>query len=160
MAIPSPSKARLVRCESAISFAHICDTCAINPIKFSVTADEALTKLLLPQNKGYLPAEKAVTEVFDDIRAHQLSVIAGMQTALDSILRRFSPQEFEKKLQKISPFSANIPVQKQAKLWALFEQHYEEIGRETQDNFYLLFGKSFAESYEKQNKQLRQNEDK
>ena len=121
-----------------------------NPVKFSVTVAEALKKLLAPQNAGYLPAEEAIDEAFDDIRAHQFSVIAGMQTALLEVLKRFDPEKLEQRLQRQNPISSSIPVVKQAKLWDTFEQLYNDIEHEAADNFYQLFGQAFAESYEQQ----------
>jgi len=126
-----------------------------NPIKFSVTTDEALFKLLLNNSSGYMPPKEAIEEAFDDIRAHQYSVIAGMQTALLTVLKRFDPQKLEERLQKLSPISSSIPIHKQAKLWNLFEQLYEEIQLETEDNFYHLFGQAFAETYEQQMQKLK-----
>jgi type VI secretion system FHA domain protein len=126
-----------------------------NPIKFSVSADEALSKLLLNQDVGYMPPKEAVEEAFDDIRAHQYSVIAGMQTALLTVLKRFNPQKLEERLQRLSPISASIPIHKQAKLWHLFEQLYEEIQQEAEDNFYHLFGQAFAATYEQQMQKLK-----
>ncbi|NOQ16867.1 MAG: type VI secretion system-associated FHA domain protein TagH [Methyloprofundus sp.] len=121
-----------------------------NPVKFSVGAEEAIRKMLVPQDKGYLPAEEAIEEVFDDIRAHQFSVIAGMQTALLEVLKRFDPEKLEHRLQKQSPIAASIPIHKQAKLWRLFATLYDDIESEATDNFYHLFGQAFAESYEEQ----------
>ena len=126
-----------------------------NPIKFSVSSDEALFKLLVNKDAGYMPPKEAIEEAFDDIRAHQFSVIAGMQTALLAILKRFDPQKLEERLQRLNPISANIPIQKQAKLWELFEQLYEEIEQEAQDNFYHLFGQAFAETYEQQMQKIK-----
>jgi type VI secretion system protein len=126
-----------------------------NPIKFSVSTDEALSKLLLHKNSGYLPPKEAVEEAFDDIRAHQYSVIAGMQASLLTVLKRFDPQKLEERLQRLSPISASIPIHKQAKLWKLFEQLYEEIQQEAEDNFYHLFGQAFAKTYEQQMQKLK-----
>ncbi|CAA9889686.1 Type VI secretion protein Fha1 [Candidatus Methylobacter favarea] len=126
-----------------------------NPFKFSVSADEALTKLLSPQNTGYLPPDEAIKEAFDDIKAHQYSVIAGMQTALLAVLHRFDPKKLEQRLQEQTPLSANVPILKQVKLWALFEHMYEEIEHEAEDNFYNLFGQAFAETYEQQIQKLK-----
>ena len=121
-----------------------------NPIKFSVSVDDALTHLLAPQAKGYMPPVQAVEEAFEDIRAHQIAVLAGIQTALKSILKRFDPESLEQRLQKTSPLSASIPIHRQAKLWDLFEQLYEEIGREAEDDFNYLFGRAFVKAYEEQ----------
>ncbi len=121
-----------------------------NPIKISVTVDDALTHLLAPQAKGYMPPVQAVEEAFEDIRAHQIAVLAGIQTALKSILKRFDPESLEQRLQKTSPLSASIPIHRQAKLWELFEQLYDEIGREAEDDFSYLFGRAFVKAYEEQ----------
>ena len=118
-----------------------------NPIKFSVSTDEALAKLLAPVDKAYLSPEKAINEAFDDIRTHQYSVIAGMKSALFAILKRFDPKILEERLQKQSPIAGNIPIHKQAKLWSLFEELYETLEQETKDNFYHLFGQAFADTY-------------
>ncbi len=118
-----------------------------NPIKFSVSTDEALTKLLTPVDKAYLSPEKAINEAFDDIRIHQYSVIAGMKSALFAVLKRFDPKILEERLQKQSPIAVSIPIHKQAKLWGLFEELYETLEHESKDNFYHLFGRAFAETY-------------
>lgn len=126
-----------------------------NPIRFSVSAEEALTKLLTSQDKGYLAPEEAIKEAFDDIRAHQYAVIAGMRTALLAILKRFEPIQLEQRLQKLSPSSSRLPLLKQAKLWGLFERLYQDIEREAKDNFYHLFGQAFAETYEQEEQNIK-----
>lgn len=126
-----------------------------NPIKFSFSVDEALQRLLSPQRKGYMLPAQAVEEAFEDIRAHQIAVLAGMQTALHSILKRFDPKTLEQRLHKTSPIGANIPIHRQAKLWDLFEQLYEDIEHEAQDDFNQLFGHAFSKAYEKQIKEIK-----
>lgn len=128
-----------------------------NPIKFSVSAEEAMVKLLTAQDTAYLKPEAAIKEVFDDIRAHQFAVIAGMRTALLSVLKRFDPKKLEQRLQETSPIAASIPFHKQAKLWSLFEQLHTDLGHEAEDNFYHLFGQAFAESYEQQMQKLKRS---
>lgn len=127
-----------------------------NPIKFSVSTDEALINLLTPTDKAYLTPDKAISEAFDDIRIHQYSVIAGMKSVFWlSVLKRFDPKVLEERLQKQSPIAANIPIHKQAKLWELFEELYETIEHESQDNFYHLFGRAFAETYSQLKNKLK-----
>ena len=126
-----------------------------NPIKFSDSPDEVLSKLLLHKGAGSMPPKEAIEEAFDDILAHQYSVIAGMRSALLTVLKRFDPQKLEERLQKLSPISASIPIHKQAKLWDLFVELYEEIEQEAEDNFYHLFGQAFAETYEQQMQKLK-----
>lgn len=127
-----------------------------NPIKFSRNADDAMITLLSSAGAGYMPPQQAIEETFDDIQAHQLAVFTGVQTALKSVLQRFNPDKLEQRLQKQSPISASIPVHKQAKLWRLFEELYDNIEREAEDDFSHLFGEAFAQAYEKQVEQLQQ----
>ena len=54
-----------------------------NPLKFSPNVDVALQHLLGPPAPGFMPAAPAVRDAFDDLRAHQLGVMAGMRAALD-----------------------------------------------------------------------------
>jgi type VI secretion system FHA domain protein len=126
-----------------------------NPIKFSVSTEETLVKLLAHQSKGYLEPQTAIKEAFDDIRAHQYAVIAGMRTALLAVLKRFDPRRLEQRLQEESPIGASIPIHRKAKLWTLFEQLYQHIESEAKDNFYHLFGQAFADTYEQQMQNLK-----
>lgn len=126
-----------------------------NPIKFSVSTEEALVKLLSNQGKGYLEPQIAIKEAFDDIRAHQYAVIAGMRTALLAVLKRFDPRSLEQRLQEESPIGASIPIHRKAKLWTLFEHLYQHIENEAKDNFYHLFGQAFADTYEQQMQNLK-----
>jgi type VI secretion system protein len=128
-----------------------------NPIKFSVSTEEALIKLLIHQDKGYLEPQAAIKEAFDDIRAHQYAVIAGMRTALLAVLKRFDPRRLEERLQGENPISASIPIHREAKLWTLFERLYQHIESEAKDNFYHLFGQAFAETYEQQMQNLNKS---
>jgi predicted component of type VI protein secretion system len=64
------------------------------------------------------------------------------------VLKRFHPEHLEQRLQKKSPIGVNIPIRKQAMLWNLFEDLYDEIETEAQDDFSRLFGRAFAKAYD------------
>lgn len=126
-----------------------------NPLKFALNAEDALTQLLINPSEAYLSPDQAMAEAYSDIRAHQLAVIAGMQSALQQVLRRFEPNKLIERLEKESPISASIPVQRQAKLWSLFEDLYAALEQECTDDFQRLFGLEFARAYEEQIAQLK-----
>ncbi len=67
-----------------------------NPLKFSASIDDALRNLLAPQSDAYLPPREALNEAMENIEAHQLAVMAGMQAALSSMLKRFEPGALER----------------------------------------------------------------
>jgi len=126
-----------------------------NPLKFSVTPEEAVRALVFPPAAGYLNAEEAVSESIDDLKAHQLAVMAGMQLALTSLLRNFDPEALEKRLQDSSVWGNILPGAKKARYWEVFTELYNEIAKEAESNFYGLFGQAFAKAYEEQINHLK-----
>ena len=121
-----------------------------NPLKFSPTVEVALAHLLGERTPGFMAPAAAVKDAFDDLRAHQLGVMAGMRAALEGVLGRFDPAELEGKLAKGSKLSNLIPATRKARLWELFQELFSQLQREAQDDFDELFGKAFLRAYEEQ----------
>jgi FHA domain-containing protein len=121
-----------------------------NPLKFSPTVDAALQHLFGPPVPGFMPPAAAVRDAFDDLRAHQLGVMAGMRAALDGVLQRFDPQQLEGKLTRRSAIDSLIPSTRKAKLWDAFNELFAQLQTEAQDDFDELFGKAFLKAYEDQ----------
>lgn len=122
-----------------------------NPIKFSVSGDQAVEAMVKPNMPGYLEAEKAATEAVNDIKAHEVAMMTGMQAAIKALLERFDPARLSEKIEaKKSLFGGG-----KAKRWDVFEKMYGEIASEAEDDFQALFGKAFAKAYEEQLRKLR-----
>jgi type VI secretion system protein len=117
-----------------------------NPLKFSVTAEEALAALLLADRPGYKKPLDATREAFDDIRGHELAVMAGVQTALIGLLKRFDPETLESRLQK-GALDSFLPGARKSRNWELFCTTYKDIAREAEDDFQSVFGREFAKAY-------------
>jgi len=124
-----------------------------NALKFSVTAEEALAALLLPNRPGYKPPLDAAREAFDDVRSHEMAVMAGVQTALIGLLKRFDPEALEKRLQR-GMLDGFLPGARKARYWELFCTTYTDIAREAEDDFQSVFGREFAKAYAAQMKKL------
>ncbi len=124
-----------------------------NALKFSVTPEEAVAALLLPGRPGYKPPLDAVREAFDDVRSHEMAVMAGVQTALIGLLRRFDPAALEKRLQP-GMLDSVLPAARRARTWELFCATYKEIAREAEDDFQSVFGREFARAYDAQTRKL------
>ena len=125
-----------------------------NPLKFSINTEEALRHLVNPSpGSGYLPPLAAIQEAHEDIEAHMLAVMVGMQAALQVVLQRFKPEILEKRLGQ-SALLEKLPLYKQAKTWDLFTELYSEIANEAEDDFHQLFGRTFSQAYEEQIRRL------
>ncbi|HHL18298.1 MAG TPA: type VI secretion system-associated FHA domain protein TagH [Thiothrix sp.] len=121
-----------------------------NPLKFSISLEDTLIRLMTAQKEAYMTPERAMTEAYDDIKAHQMAVMAGIQVTLHTLLKRFQPDNLIQRLEKESPIAASIPFHRQAKLWKHFEYLYETIEQEAEEDFNRLFGAEFAKAYEQQ----------
>jgi len=128
---------------------------ANNPLKFSPTAEVALGHLLGPGMRGFMGAEEAMRDAYDDLRAHEFGVMVGMRAALAHVLARFTPEELEKKIAAKSALDSLFAVNRKAKLWDQFVALYGTIAAEAEDDFHSLFGKAFVKAYEEQMARLK-----
>jgi type VI secretion system protein len=117
-----------------------------NALKFSVTPDDAVAALLLTDRPGYMPPLAATKEAFNDIKSHELAVMAGIQTALMGLLQRFDPATLEKRLAQ-GLLASVLPGARKARYWDSFCEVYGQIAREAEDDFQAVFGKAFAKAY-------------
>ena len=126
-----------------------------NPLKFSPTVDVALQHLLGAPTRGFLPGPAAMRDAYDDLRAHQLGVMAGMRAALDGVLQRFDPAQLESNIAGRSSIGSLFAMGRKARLWELFQELFSQLQTEAQDNFDELFGKAFLQAYEQHIDRLR-----
>lgn len=120
-----------------------------NPLKFSLGVDDAMTALLTKRSRGYMPPVEAIEEAFEDIKAHQVAVLAGMQVALTGLLARFDPKTLEDRLAAEKGI-AKLLTGKKARYWDEFTKLYEKLAVEAEDDFHSVFGREFGRAYEEQ----------
>jgi type VI secretion system FHA domain protein len=128
---------------------------ANNPLKFFPNADGALTQMLTSALPGYMQPVEAMSGAFDDLRAHELAVIAGMRAALGAVLERFDPARIEARLEVPTVMDKMLSSSRKAKMWDRLVDLYAEIAREADDDLQRLYGEKFSEAYEEQVARLR-----
>jgi len=124
-----------------------------NALKFSITPDEAVAALLLGARPGYKPPLDATREAFKDIQSHEMAVMAGVQTALVALLKRFDPATLESRLAP-GRLDSILPSARRARIWELFCTTYKDIAHEAEDDFQSVFGREFARAYDAQMKKF------
>lgn len=125
-----------------------------NPLKMLESPEEALQVLLSAQTPGFTSGRRAVEEALDDIKSHQLAVLAGMQVALTTVISRFDPARLEKRIEQSSLIESVLPAARKARYWELFKALYKEIAGELEDDFQKAFGAEFARAYREQIERL------
>lgn len=131
---------------------------ANNPLKFSPTVEVALSHLLGEQVRGFMAAEDAMRDAYQDLRAHEFGVMVGMRAALDHVIKQFEPEALEENIATRSRLDAIFSANRKARLWDQFVKLYAEIAREAEDDFHSLFGKAFLRAYEEQMQRLKSAE--
>lgn len=129
-----------------------------NPLKFMPNAEQVIIHLLTNEdtNKTYTPLDKALEEAFDDIKAHQFAMTVATQNALRGVIKQhFSPKNLADNMAKEHPISAKIPLQRQAKLWNMFESLYDDVEKEAAESFQTLLDNEVSSAYEKQLMELK-----
>lgn len=130
---------------------------ANNPLKFTPDPHAGLEQLVNPPMRGFMHGPAAMTDAMNDLVGHAIGTMAGMRAALDGVLERFAPGELEGKLTGKSMLDSVLPMNRKARLWDLYLQHFATIREEAQEDFQSLFGKAFLAAYEEQLDKLRQS---
>ncbi|MEA8481864.1 type VI secretion system-associated FHA domain protein TagH [Pseudomonas aeruginosa] len=128
-----------------------------NPLKFAPNVDEAMLLLLRRDNQAFMAPDRAVADSFEDLKAHQLAVMAGVQAAIRHLLARFEPAALEARFGKPAGLSGLLPGARQAQNWESFTELYAKILREAEDDFQELFGREFSRAYEEHSARLRRS---
>ena len=118
-----------------------------NPLKFSQNADDALQNLFVKRNAGYLGPVEAFTEGFDDVTFHQSAVLAGIRAGFNAMLAKLHPQKLEELYERKLKRTAMLGIGNKAKYWEMYRAQFEEIDRDREAHFQLLFGEEFALAY-------------
>ena len=118
-----------------------------NPLKWSLSDEEAVESLLGQGQRGRLPPQEAIQEAFDDLNTHQIAMVVGMQRAIAVLLKRFDPKALEARIESANAVSKLMPGLK-SRYWEEFTRLYAEIAQEAEEDFDNLFGREFAKAYE------------
>jgi type VI secretion system FHA domain protein len=125
-----------------------------NPLKFSVTPDQCVEALVKPHAKGYLDAPTAAQEALNDIRAHEMAMVSGMEAALKGVLARLDPKVLEEKIETGGGLGS-ILKGKKARYWEVYEKMYAEISDQAENEFHDLFAREFSRAYQDQLDKLK-----
>ena len=119
-----------------------------NPLKFSVDAEQALQQLFVERRPGFMGPEAAFAEAMNDIREHEIAVVAGMRAAFDCLLKRLAPSLIESEFKARGKHRPALPFSNRT--WAFYKEYYEEFTANAGDDFQGIFGEDFVRAYEDQ----------
>ena len=125
-----------------------------NPLKFSISPEQAIEAMVKPTVRGYLPAEEAAAQALEDIKAHEVAMVTGMEAALKGVLAKLDPALLTQKIEDKGGFGGFLKNRK-AQYWETYEAMYAEISDQAENDFHELFAREFAKAYKDQLARLK-----
>lgn len=119
-----------------------------NPLKFALTEKDALRYLFGEHSGAYMSGSKAVKEAFNDVSGHQMALLAGMRSAYERMLGKFSPEALEARFGEAA--TKGLLSSKKARLWDAYVEYFDKLQQDPETSFNRLFGEEFASAYETQ----------
>ena len=126
-----------------------------NPLKLMRDPREALDYLFDPAERtdGLLDPVQAVGDACEDLRSHEIALMAGMRAAILGVLARFDPPAIERAFDKDAKgFSL---ASRKARLWDAFVAQQDKLAREAQEDFNKAFGREFMAAYQAELRRLK-----
>ena len=126
-----------------------------NPLKFSISPEQAIDAMVRPTTKGYLSPETAAEQALDDIKAHEIAMVTGMEAALKGVLTKLNPEVLAAQIETKGAFGSLLRGKK-ARYWEVYEKIYAEISDQAEYDFQELFSREFARAYKEQLDKLKE----
>lgn len=126
-----------------------------NPLKLMSDPHEAMAYLFDPaeRTEGFLDPVQAVGDACEDLRSHEIALMAAMRAAILGAVRRLDPHALERAFEKSAGgFSLGS---RKGKLWELFVAHQEKLSRDAEEDFSKVFGRDFMGAYQAQLRRLK-----
>lgn len=121
-----------------------------NPLKFSANVEDALHNLLVKRNAAYFGPVEAFEDAFEDLRDHQVAMLAGMRVAFESMLAQFDPDRLQERFDRQMKGGSLLNLPAKMRYWDLYRDNRDQMLKDPETSFRRLFGEEFARAYEEQ----------
>ncbi len=129
---------------------------ANNPLKFLPAGPSALAQIFGPRMPGFQAGPAAIESAFQDLRGHEMAMMAGIQAAVRGLFDRFDPAYLEDQLQALGRSKALFSTQRNARLWELYCSRYEWLKDEMKNQSPAAWGTEFLSAYQAETSQNRE----
>jgi len=128
-----------------------------NPLKFSVNTQDAVQNLLTNQRPGFLSPQASVKQAFEDLTQHETALITGIQSGLNALLGKISPESIESRIENQENKKNLFGKISSSKKWDYYKETYQHIMEHSNDSFIDMFGDDFVKGYENYISKHKQN---
>lgn len=116
-----------------------------NPLKH-LPAQDAAKVMLGDPLPGFQDSQEAIRGAFEDLKRHQLAMLAGVQRALQAVFDRLSPEEIEKLVEKTN--TSKKLLSRKVNPWDLYATVFAALKKDATSNANGVMSVAFREGYE------------
>ncbi len=116
-----------------------------NPLKHLPPQDAAKVMLGDPL-PGFQDSEESIRGAFEDLKRHQLAMLAGVQRAVLAVFERLSPEEIEKLAEEAN--GSKKMLSRKVNPWDLYAIVFEALKKDATSNANGVMSVAFREGYE------------
>ncbi len=120
-----------------------------NPLKFLPDGPTVLTQMLRKRMPGFMSPTEAMQDAYDDLHAHQLGMMAGMQATLADLHGQLDPLAIEGSGAPASLLERMLPAGRKARHWDHYCQRHRESGETLGNATQSIARKAFLVAYER-----------
>lgn len=125
-----------------------------NPLRVAGEAENAVAALLRPAAPGNLSPLEALEDALDELRCHQLAMLAGMHSGFRTVNRCFDPQNLVEECDRshargLAHFGAK------ARYWDRYVDLFKEVVVHPDGALRRHYEEAFSEAYERQLEDLK-----
>ena len=120
-----------------------------NPLKFLPDGPTVLTQMLRKRMPGFMSPTEAMQDAYDDLHAHQLGMMAGMQATLADLPGQLDPLAIEGSGAPASLLERMLPAGRKARHWDHYCQRHRESGETLGNATQSIARKAFLVAYER-----------
>lgn len=118
-----------------------------NPLKNSVSVDDALRKLMDAHNSRYMGPVEALREAFGDLRTHQLAMNSAMHAGLNGLMQRLNPGELQERFDRGLKRGGLLGATNKLKYWDMYSEFFQALNQRNSDGMPAAFGEDFIQAY-------------
>lgn len=128
-----------------------------NPLKTDLSLQELVGILMSsPQtSRTFMPFDNAVQEAVDDLRSHNLAIIAATRATVVGVIQEFDPQKLRASLPGASAKAGAAPegapsFLERGRLWKAYADRYDAMNANLADWIERVFDRHFIAAYSRE----------
>ena len=95
-----------------------------NQVKFAPDAERCLAAMVGAAPPGFLPGPAAMQESMDDIKRHEIALVAALNSVFADLGQQLDPETITRRAKQETGFATMLPYAREAKCWAIFTENY------------------------------------